>query len=61
MLWTYHEERPEVFRRKGDGNGVTGKEKKREAEEKFLDVVKKDIGEIGAREKDIETVCCGGT
>ena len=28
-----HEERPGVCRKKGDGNGVTWKEEKREAEE----------------------------
>ena len=30
-LW----ERPRLYRKKGDGNGVTGKEEKREAEEKI--------------------------
>ena len=30
-----HEKRPEVSRKKGDGNGVTGKEKKREVVEKI--------------------------
>ena len=34
--WTCHEERPGVRRKKGDGNGVTGKEKKREAKEKIF-------------------------
>ena len=54
MVWRCHEERPRVRRKKGDGNRVTGKEKKREAKEKILDIVKEDMGEIGAREKDIE-------
>ena len=35
VVWSCHEERPGVRRKKGDGNGVTGKEKKREAEEIF--------------------------
>ena len=35
VVWTCHEERPGVCRKKGDGNGVIGKEKKREAEEKI--------------------------
>ena len=34
-VWTCHEERPGVCRKKGDGNGVTAKEKKRKAEEKI--------------------------
>ena len=43
------EERPGVRRKKGDGNGITGKEKKWEAEEKILDVVKEDMEKVGAR------------
>ena len=35
VVWTCHEERPKVCRKKGDGNGVTGKEEKRETEEKI--------------------------
>ena len=34
MVWTCHEERPGVCRKKGDGKEVTGKEEKKEAEEK---------------------------
>ena len=36
VVWTCHEERPRVRKKKGDGNGVTGKEEKREAEEKIF-------------------------
>ena len=36
VVWTCHEERPGICRKKGDGNGVTGKEEKREAEEKIF-------------------------
>ena len=36
MVWTCHEERSRVCRKKGDGNGVTGKEEKRQAEEKII-------------------------
>ena len=54
MIWTCHEERPGVCRKNGDRNGVTGKEEKREAEEKISDVVKKDMGEVGVRETNIE-------
>ena len=57
-VWTCHEKRPEVCRKKGDGNGVTGKEKNREAKEKIsrCTVVKENVGEVGAREKDIENI-----
>ena len=33
VVWTYHEERPRVCKKKDDGNGVTGKEEKRETKE----------------------------
>ena len=36
MVWTCHEERPKVRGKKSDGNGGTGKEEKREAEEKIF-------------------------
>ena len=36
VVWTYHEERPRVCRKKGDQNGVTGKEEKRETKEKIF-------------------------
>ena len=36
VIWTCHEERPRIRRKKGDGNGVTRKEEKREAEEKIF-------------------------
>ena len=35
VVWTCHMERSGVCRKKGDGNGVTGKKKKREAKEKI--------------------------
>ena len=39
---------------KGDGNGVTGKEEKREAKENISRCNKAGYGETGAREKDIK-------
>ena len=36
MVWTCHEERPRVCRKKDDGNGVTEKEEKRETKEKIF-------------------------
>ena len=36
MVWTCHEERPRVCRKKNDVNGVTGKEEKRETKEKIF-------------------------
>ena len=44
QVWTCYEERPRVCRKKDHGNGVTGKEKKRETKKRFLDVVKEDMG-----------------
>ena len=45
MIWTCHEEKPGVCRKKGDGNGVTGKEEKREAEEKIFRCTERRYGE----------------
>ena len=36
MVWTCHEERPRVCRKKVDGNEVTVKEEMRETEEKIF-------------------------
>ena len=36
MVWTCHEERPKVCRKKDDGNGVTRKEVKRQNKEKIF-------------------------
>ena len=36
VVWTCHEERPRVCRKKGDQNGVTEKEEKRETKEKIF-------------------------
>ena len=52
VVWTCHEERPEVCKKKGDENGVTRKSGR--PKRRFLDVVKEDMGEVGSREKDIE-------
>ena len=55
VVWTCHEEKPGVCRKKDDGNGVTRKEKKRRRpKRRLLDVVKEDMGKIGATEKDIK-------
>ena len=36
VVWTCHEERPRVCRKKDDGNAVTRKEEKRETKEKIF-------------------------
>ena len=54
VMRTCHEERPGVRRKKGDRNGVTGKEEKREAEEKISRCSKRRYGGSCAREKDIK-------
>ena len=56
MVRTCHEERPAVCRKKDDGNGVrdrNGKRKRGRPKKIFLDVVKKDMRELGARKKNI--------
>ena len=50
VVWTCHEEKPEVCRKKGDGNEVTGKEEKREAEEKISGCKEGGYGEVGDME-----------
>ena len=45
MVWTCHEERSRICRKKDDGNGVTRKEEKRETKEKIF-----GCGEGGYRE-----------
>ena len=49
------------LRKKGDGNRVIGKEEKRGPKRRFLDVVKEDMGEVDARETDVETGRFGET
>ena len=44
VVWTCHEERPRVCRKKDDGNGVTGKEEKRETKEKIFRCSKRRYG-----------------
>ena len=54
MVWTCHEERQRVCRKKDDGNGVTGKEEKRETKEKILNLMKENMREVGVKETDVE-------
>ena len=65
VVWTCHEKRPRVCRKKDDGNGVTGKEK-RETKEKIFRCSEKDMGEVVVKETDVEDrkmwrmmICCG--
>ena len=44
MDWTCHEERPRVYRKKNDGNGVTGKKEKRETKEKIFRCSERSYG-----------------
>ena len=52
MVWTCHEERPKVYRKKDDRNGVTRKEE--DQRERFLNLVIEDMGEVGAKETDVK-------
>ena len=60
MVWTCHEERVRVCRKKNDGNGVTGKEEKRETKEKIFTCSKGRYAENWCegdgcrRQKDVE-------
>ena len=36
MVWTCYEERPRACKKNDDGNGITGKEEKRETKEKIF-------------------------
>ena len=45
VIWTCHEERSEVCRKKGNGNGVTAKEEKREVEKKISGSIEGGYGE----------------
>ena len=54
VIWTCYEEKSRICRKKGDGNGVIGKQEKRETKKRFLDVVKEDMGKVGAKETDVE-------
>ena len=65
VVWTCHEEKPRVCR-KMMVMEVPGKRKKGRPKKRFLDIVKKDIGEVGAKETDVEDrmvwrkmICCG--
>ena len=44
VIWTCHEERQKICRKKDDGNGGTGKEEKRETEEKIFGCSKRRYG-----------------
>ena len=44
VVWTCHEERPRVCRKKDDGNGVTRKEEKRETKKKIFRCGKRRYG-----------------
>ena len=54
MVWTCHEERPRVCRKKNNRNGVTRKEEKRETKNKIFKFSERRYGEVGAKEIDFE-------
>ena len=43
-----------VCKKEDDGNGITGKEEKRETKEKIFRCSKRSMGEVGAMETDVE-------
>ena len=66
MVWTCHEEKPGVCRKKGDGNGVTRKEEKKEAEGKISTCSEGRYGKSLCEGNNIENrmlwrniMCCG--
>ena len=54
VVWTCHEERPRLCRKNDDGNELLGKRKRGRLKRRFLNVVKEDMGEVGAKETNIE-------
>ena len=54
MVWTCHEERPRVLGRKMMEIELPGKRKRGRPKRRFLDVVKEDMGEVGAKETNVE-------
>ena len=65
MVWTCHVKRPGVCKKKVMKMELLEKSKLGRSKRRFLDVVKEDMGEVGARE-DIENrmlwrniICCG--
>ena len=65
VVWTCHEERPRVCRKMIEME-LPGKRKRGRPKRRFLDVVKEDMGEVGAKEMDVEgrevwriMICCG--
>ena len=52
MIWTCHEERPRVCKKKDDGNEVTGKEEKRETKETIFRCSERRYGGIGWSENN---------
>ena len=65
VVWTCHEERPRVCRKMMEME-LLGKRKRGIPKRRFLDVVKEDMGKVGAKETDIEDrmvwrkmICCG--
>ena len=53
VVWTCHEERPRVCRKKMMEMELPGKRRGR-PKRRFLDVVKEDMGEVGVKETDVE-------
>ena len=54
VVWTCHEKRPRVCRKKDDGKELPGKRRGGRPKRRFLDVVKEDMREFGAKETDVE-------
>ena len=54
VVWTCYEERPRVYRKKDNRNGVTRKEEKRETKQKIFRCSERRYGKVGAKETDIE-------
>ena len=50
VVWTCHEKRPRVCRKKDDENGITEKEEKRETKEKICRCRKRRYGESWCKE-----------
>ena len=61
VVWTCHEEKPGVHRKRGDGRSYQERGKEGNQKRKFPDVLKEDMGKVGAGKRTLKTRCFGDT
>ena len=58
VIWTCHEERTVVCRKKSDGKMELLEKRKRKPKRRFLNVVKEDIGEVDEGRRTLKKRIC---